>query len=59
MGEASERFRARAKQCRELASTARANSRQTLSDLSEELDAEAELIEAEESGRGGQPAEPN
>jgi hypothetical protein len=60
MGEASERFRARAKQCRELASSAReADSRQTLSDLSEELDAEAELIEAEESGRGGQPAEPN
>jgi hypothetical protein len=60
VNEASERFRTRAQQCRELATTARdAKARQTLSAMAEELDAEAELIEAEESGSGGQPAEPS
>ena len=47
-------FRSRARQCRELARTARdAVSRRELNQIADELDAEAERIEAEESGSGG------
>ena len=47
--EASERFRARAKQCRDLARAARDDQqRQTLARMAEELDAEADLIDSEE-----------
>lgn len=46
----SERFRMRAKQCRELAAVARDDySRQTLTQMAIELDAEADAIEAEEN----------
>lgn len=49
MGEDAARFRNRARQCRTLAADARTNEdRQTLSDMAEELDAEANLIDAEE-----------
>jgi len=42
------RFRARARQCRDLAKDARdEESRQTLSEMAEELDAEAARIAAE------------
>lgn len=45
----SERFRMRAKECRELAAVARDEySRQTLTQIALELDAEADAIEAEE-----------
>jgi hypothetical protein len=50
MGEESDRFRSRAKQCRELAKDARDNqSRRTLNDMAEDLDAEAGKIEEEEA----------
>ena len=50
MGEESDRFRSRAKQCRELAKDARDDqSRQTLSEMAEELDAEADNIDEEET----------
>ncbi len=49
MGEAAERFRARAKQCRELARAARDDqARQTLMRMAEELEAESALIDSEE-----------
>ena len=49
MGADSTRFRARAVQCRSLAKTARDSpSRQALSEIADELDAEAVQIEAEE-----------
>lgn len=45
----SERFRMRAKQCRELAAVARDDySRQTLTQMAVELDAKADAIEAGE-----------
>ncbi len=50
MAEESDRFRSRAKQCRVLAKDARDNqSRQTLSDMAEELEAEAREIDEEEA----------
>lgn len=50
MGEAADRFRLRAKQCRELAAAARDDhSRRTLSQMASELDAEADIIDAEEA----------
>lgn len=49
VSEESQRFRMRAKQCRELAAVARDDySRQTLTQLAGELDAEADKIEADE-----------
>ena len=48
--EAPERFRARAKQCRDLAGAARDDQeRQTLARMAEELDAEADLIDSQEA----------
>jgi hypothetical protein len=53
MTEESERFRLRAKQCRELAALARDDySRKTLTQMAVELDEEADTIEAEEGGEG-------
>jgi hypothetical protein len=53
MSEDSERFRERAQQCRELAALARdAYSRETLTQMSVELDEEADTLEAEEDGKG-------
>lgn len=54
MSEDLERFRFRAKQCRELARLARDDySRQTLTQLGVELDEEADKIDAEEvAGEG-------
>lgn len=50
MGEDSARFRGRARQCRTLAADARTNvDRQALSDMADELEAEADLVEAEEA----------
>lgn len=47
-------FRSRARQCRELARTARDEvSHRELNDIADELDAEAERMEAEESGSAG------
>jgi hypothetical protein len=49
MSEAAEGFRARAKQCRQLARDARdEKARETLSRMADELDAEAALIDSEE-----------
>ena len=49
MSAESESFRLRAKQCRELAAVARDDySREALSQMAVELDAEAEAIEAED-----------
>ena len=49
MSDESNRFRMRARQCRELAAVARDHySRQTLSQMAEELEAEAAAIEAQE-----------
>ena len=49
MGEEADRFRARAKQCRELARNARdPASRRELTNMAKELDEEADKIEAEE-----------
>lgn len=46
MGDEAERFRMRAKQCRELAKVARDGySRKTLTQMADELDAEADEIE--------------
>jgi hypothetical protein len=51
MSEESDRFRLRAKQCRELAALARDDySRNTLRQMAVELDEEADRIEAEEGG---------
>lgn len=51
MGEDSQRFRQRAKQCRTLAKDARdAESRRTLNQMGEELDEEADRLDAEEVG---------
>jgi hypothetical protein len=53
MSEDSERFRLRAKQCRELAAIARDDySRDTLAQMAVELDQEADRIDAEEGGEG-------
>jgi len=53
MGEAADRFRLRAKQCRELAAVARDEySRKTLAQMAVELDEEADTIEAEERSEG-------
>jgi hypothetical protein len=49
MGDAAERFRARAEQCRELARTAKdEHDRRTLTRMADELDAEAALIESDD-----------
>ena len=49
MSEDIDRFRSRAKQCRRLAKDARdEDSRQTLSDMAEDLDAKAGQIDEEE-----------
>lgn len=49
MGEESTRFRDRARQCRVLAEGARdLESRQSLSDMAKDLDAEAAKIDGEE-----------
>lgn len=49
MSAESERFRVRAKQCRELAAVARDDhSRETLTQMAIELDTEADEIEADE-----------
>lgn len=56
MGSESERFRARAKQCRDLARNARnVSDRQSLSEMADELDAEAERIDAEEKDADARP----
>ena len=53
MSEDSERYRQRAKQCRQLAALARDDySRKTLTQMAVELDEEADSIEAEEGGEG-------
>ena len=53
MSEESERFRNRAKQCRTLARDARDDfQRDTLNSMADDLDAEAERLEAEETGEG-------
>jgi hypothetical protein len=47
----------RAQQCRELAKPARdENSRRTLADMSVELDAEADLLDAQMGKRKGKPS---
>jgi hypothetical protein len=52
LGEESDRFRMRARQCRELAKIAKDEySRRTLAQMGIELKEEAELIEAEETAR--------
>ena len=51
MDEAARHFRARAVHCRELARDASdARMRRTLTDMARELDEEADLIEAEDTG---------
>ena len=53
MGEVSDRFRARAKQCRELAKSAKDDqARQTLTQTADELEAEAASMDAEEASTG-------
>lgn len=48
MGEGADQFRMRAKQCRDLAAVARdAHSRKTLAQMADELEAEADLIDAD------------
>lgn len=55
MGEGSSHFRRRAAECRELAKAARDEvSRRELNDIADELDAEAERIDAE----GNDPSMP-
>ena len=50
MGENAERFRMRAKQCRELAKVARDEpSRRTLTQMANELEAEADELEKAEA----------
>lgn len=52
MGEEAERFRLRAKQCRDLAAIARDDySRQTLTQMADELEAEADVIDAEQASK--------
>jgi hypothetical protein len=52
MKEESDRFRIRARQCRELAQMARDDyARRTLNQMARELDEEAELIDREETRR--------
>jgi hypothetical protein len=52
MSEDSERFRTRAKQCRDLAALARDSySRETLSQMAVELDNEADTIDDDEAAR--------
>ena len=47
MSDDADRFRSRAKQCRQLAEDAHdAESRQTLIDMADDLDAEADAIDA-------------
>ena len=49
MSEESERFRIRAKECRELADKARDPvARRTLVEIADDLEVEADMIEAEE-----------
>lgn len=55
MSEDSDRFRSRAKQCRQLAKDARdEDSRRTLSDSAEDLEAEADQIDADEAREAGE-----
>lgn len=50
MSEESKRFRQRARDCRRLAADAKADGdRRTLTEMAEELDAEADKIEAEQN----------
>jgi hypothetical protein len=57
VGEASDRFRKRAKQCRQLAGDAKDDhARQTLTQMAKELDAEADLIDSEKSREEQPPA---
>ena len=57
MGDESKRFRARAVQCRVLAKDARDfESRQTLDDMAEDLDAEAAKIDEEEEAANREDA---
>lgn len=52
MSEESDRFRMRARQCRELAALAREPySRDTLTQMAAELDEEADKIETEEAAK--------
>lgn len=52
MSDESNRFRARARQCRELAEVAKDDhSRQTLSQMAVDLSEEADRIDAEEASR--------
>jgi hypothetical protein len=52
MGDESERFRLRAKQCRELAAIAKDEySRRTLTQMASELEDEASLMDAEEAAQ--------
>ena len=52
MGEEAERFRRRAKECRELANIARASAdRKTLDNMADDLEAEANTIDTEEVKR--------
>lgn len=52
VSEESDRFRSRAKQCRSLAKNARdSESRQTLSDMADDLDAEAVKIDEEQAAK--------
>ena len=54
MSEESNRFRMRARQCRELSKVARdKHSRETLTQMAAELDQEANEIEAVESRKDG------
>jgi hypothetical protein len=54
MSEAAEQFRSRASECRKLARAARDDrARQTLSQMADELDAEAVLIDSEEERKAG------
>ena len=54
MCDEADRFRRRAKQCRELAKDARdEESRHTLSDMAEDLDAEADIIDPEDAAKDG------
>lgn len=56
MGEESTRFRSRARQCRELAASA-SNSmdRDTLIAMAEDLEAEADRLDAGEKDEGARP----
>ena len=55
MGEDADKFRHRARLCRELAKDARQSAdRKTLTAMADELEAEAEIIDAEDAKRASQ-----